>query len=370
MQIIFKKDELLNSINIVSKAISGKTTNPMLECILFDATKNNIKLTTNDEEIAIETKVNGIIKEKGKIAIDAKIISEIVRKANSDEIIIESSLDNNNYKVTITSNKAIFNIQGLNGDDFNYIPYIEKNKYISISQFTLKEVIKQTIFCVAINDSNKMMNGEYLEVKNDELKFIALDGNRVAIRNIKMKDNYENVDAIIPSKTLNDISKIITNDNEKEVLIYFDKNYISFEFDDTILISRLIDGTYFNIEHMLSNDYETKVNINKNYLLNSIEQSMILIRENDHKPIIMDIVDNSLNLFVESSYGKLNDVLECKKSGKDIKIAFNPKFFIDALKNIDDEEISLYMTNPKAPCFIKDEQLNYIYIILPVNFID
>ena len=185
-----------------------------------------------------------------------------------------------------------------------------------------------------------------------------------------MKDNYGNFNAIVPVRSLNEISKIVSGDNDKEILIYFSKNHLLFEFDNTTVICGVIDGEYFRIDHMLSKDYETKINISKNKLISYIDKSMIFVRENDHKPIILNITDNNFNISIKSSFGTMNGDVECEKEGKDIKIAFNPKFLIDALRAIDDENVDIYFTNAKAPCFIRDEKESYIYLILPVNFIE
>lgn len=368
MKLKFKKDDLLNALNIVQKAIPGKTTNPMLECILFDATGDEIKLTANDMELGIETVAVGEIKEKGKVALDAKLIYEIIRKLEGGEepVMVESRED---FSTVISCDQSVFNIQGRDGEEFAYLPYIEKNNYICLSQFTLREVIRQTIISVAFNESNKMMSGEYIEVDGNKVKFVTLDGHRISIRNVEMKEMYGSAKVIVPGKTLTEISKIINGDNDKDVLIYFSSNQILFEFDKTVVISRLIEGEYFHIDHMLSRDYETKITVNKNKLANSIDRSMILIRENDHKPIILDITDKSMKLKVKSSYGSMDAEVSCEKEGKDIVIAFNPKFMIDALRVIDDENVDIYMTNPKSPCFIRDAKESYIYLILPVNFI-
>lgn len=152
------------------------------------------------------------------------------------------------------------------------------------------------------------------------------------------------------------------------MLIYFSTNHILFEFDNTMVVSRLIEGEYFRISQMLSSDYETRVSVNKKEFLDCIERATILIRENDKKPLIINIGDNSMELKLNSSFGSMNAELMIHKTGKDIMIGFNPKFLIDALRVIDGEEINIYMMNPKSPCFIKDEEESYIYLILPVNF--
>ena len=156
--------------------------------------------------------------------------------------------------------------------------------------------------------------------------------------------------------------------SDETVTLYITDNHIIFEFGQTTVVSRLIEGEYFRIEQMLSPDYETKISINKKELLNCIDRATLLIKEGEKKPIIMNITDNFMELKINSAIGSMNEDIDIEKDGKDIIIGFNPKFFIDALRVIDDEEITLYMVNPKAPCFIKNDEGSYIYLILPVNF--
>ena len=337
----------------------------ILECILIDATTNEIKFTANDMELGIETKIEGDIISKGVVALDAKIFSEIVRKLPDNEVSIETD---ENYRTTITCEKAVFTIAGKSGEDFSYLPTIEKNKFIYLSQFTLKEVIRQTIFSIADNDTNKIMTGELFEVTGNELKVVSLDGHRISIRKIELKDSFDDISVIVPGKTLNEISKILSGGTEDEVRIFFTSNHIVFEFDKTVVVSRLIEGKYFNINQMLSSDYETKISINKKEFLNCIDRATLLVKEGDKKPIIINITDGDLELKITSVVGTMNENIDIVKDGKDIMIGFNPRFLIDALKVIDDEEINIYLVNPKAPCFIKDAEEKYVYLILPVNF--
>ncbi|MDO5402566.1 MAG: DNA polymerase III subunit beta, partial [Eubacteriales bacterium] len=184
MKLIFTKSNLNKAVGIVMKAVPSKTTMSILECIFIDASSNEIKFTSNDMELGIETKVEGEIIEKGKVAIDAKIFSEIVRKLPDNEITIETD---DNYTATITCEKSKFNISGKSGNDFSYLPIIEKDKSITLSQFQLRETINQTLFSIAMNDNNKMMTGELFEVSDHSLKVVGLDGHRIAIRNIELE---------------------------------------------------------------------------------------------------------------------------------------------------------------------------------------
>lgn len=365
MKLSFTKASLAAGINIVSKAVPAKTTMTILECILIDASAGEIKLTANDMELGIETVVEGQILEKGRIAIEAKLFSEIIRKLPDSEILIESD---DKYNVSITCEKADFKITGKEADEFSYLPMIEKDDYISVSQFTLKEMIRQTIFSIAAGDVNKLMTGELFEVNENELKITSLDGHRISIRKVRLRDSYAPQKVVVPGKTLTEISKILSGEADKDVLIFFGPNHILFEFDRTLVVSRLIEGEYFRVQQMLSGDYETKMTINKKDFLDSIDRSVLLIRENDKKHIILNLQDQMLEMSLTSMMGTMKEEILVNKQGKDIMIGFNPKFLIDALRVIDDETVDIYMVNSKAPCFIRDEEENYIYLILPVNF--
>ena len=365
MKIICRKAELLQGVNTVLKAVPAKTTMPILECILIDTTDGQIKLTANDMELGIETKIKGDILDKGKIALEAKLFSEIVRKLPDSEVSIQTD---DSYRALIKCEKAKFNIAGKSGEDFSYLPEIEKTQMISLSQFSLKEIIRQTIFSIADNENNRLMTGELFEINGNELKVVSLDGHRISIRKIELKETYNPVKVVVPGKTLNEISKILTGGIEDNVRIFITGRHIMFEFDDTVVVSRLIEGEYFRIEQMLSSDYETKISMNKKELQSCIERASLLVKEGDKKPIIMNIMDESMELKINSFIGSMNEDIDIVKTGKDLMIGFNPKFILDALRVIDDENIDIYMINPKAPCFIRDEEQKYIYLILPVNF--
>ena len=364
MKLVCSRSNLLNGVQTVSKAVPGKTTMSILQCILINAS-HDIKLTANDMELGIETIVEGNIIEPGIVALDAKIFLEIVRKFPDGDIRIETD---DTYQTVITSGNANIKIVGKSGEDFSYLPSIEKLDSIMISQFTLRELIRQTIFSIADNDTNKIITGELFEVNEDKLRVASSDGHRISVRKVYLKNSYPKKKVVVPGKALNEISKILSGDMDKDVVIFFTNKHIVFEFDNTTVVSRLIEGDYFSIDQMLSSDYETKVTINKRKLLDSIDRATLLVKEGDKKPIIINITDENMELKINSTIGSMREVIDISKNGKDLMIGFNPKFFIDALRVIDEEEVDIYLVNPKAPCFIKDSEDSYVYMILPVNF--
>ena len=331
MHIICDKSKLIEGMNIVMKAIPGKTTMMILECVVIEVKDNQIKLIANDLQLGIETLIDGEIKH-------------------------------------ISCGKAKFNIMAKATDEFPYLPNIVKDKNVNISQFTLKDIIRQTVFSISDNENAKVMTGELFEIHDSELKVVSLDGHRISIRKVKLNQSYDDVSVIIPGKTLIEISKIINGGMDDEVSIFFTDKHVLFEFEDTIVLSRLIEGEYYKIDKMLSTDYETKVTVNKREMLECIDRSTLLLKESDKKPVIIDVQDDYMKFAMNSAIGSMDEDIDASKEGKDILIGFNPRFLMDALRVIDEDEITMYMINPKAPCFIRDQEETYIYLILPVNF--
>ena len=364
MKISIRKANLLQGITTVSKAVSNKTTHPVLSCILVEASGGVIKLTANDMEIGIESYVDGTVIEDGKVALEAKLFSDFIRKLPDSDISIESDKDN---KTLIKCERLEFNLPGKSGNDFSNLPVVSKDKYITISQFALRDVINQTIFSISDNENNKLMTGELFEVSNNRLSVVSLDGHRISIRYIDLKGDNSDIKVVVPGKSLSDISKIMNGGVDDPVNIYFNENNILFEFDNTKVVSRLIEGEYFRISHMLSVDYQIKMKINKREFLDSLDRATLLIKESDKKPIRLSIEDRNLGLKISSLIGSLNDEIDIEKEGNNLVIGFNPKLIIDALRVIDDENVTIYFNNTKSPCVIKDDAGSYIYLILPMG---
>ena len=365
MKIVCQQSELNSAINIALRAVSTKTTMSILECIFIEAAEGKIKLTTNNMELGIETPVSGKIEAEGKAAINAKMFSDIIRKMPDAMVSIDVD---ENYVANIKCGKAKFKIPSQSGSDFPVLPEVKKENVVKISQFSLKEIIRQTIFAISDNENTKVMTGEYFEISGNSLKVTALDGHRIAIRKIELKESYPEKNVIIPGKSLMEISKILEGDIDKNVDIYFSNNNVMFEIEDTLVLTRLIEGKYLNIKQFLSTDFDTKVVINKKELQDCIDRATLLVKESDRKPVIIGISEEMISLNMNTSIGSLDEEIEVEKDGKDLVIGLNPRFMLDVIRVIDDEQITLYMTNSKAPCFIRDENDSYIYVILPVNF--
>ena len=364
MKLTFSRPSLLKGINIVQKAVSSKTTLPILKFILIDATSDKIVLFANDMELAITTVVEGTIEEKGSIALDARIFSDLIRKMPEGDIAIRTD---ERLTAEISCGKSLFTIPGMPGDEFPPVPEVEAEEPIGMSQFVFKEMIRQTIFSLDMGSSNKLMTGELIEIRDHFMRLIALDGHRIAIRKIELAGNYSPRKEVVPGKTLSEVAKILSDNLEDPMKISFSQNHVLFEFEDTCVYSRLIEGEYFHVDNMLGGEIRLKTTVNKKEFQSCLERSELLIREGDNRPIILEITDNNMDLGIVTSLGSMKEDLPVSKEGEDLRIGFNPKFLIDAVKVVDDEDITLHMINRKAPCFIKNEEETYLYLILPVN---
>ncbi len=365
MKIHCEKEALLKSINIALRAVPVRTTMPILNCLYLQAFDNVISLSANDMELAIRTEIIGEVIEEGSLALDAKILSDIVRHLPDAMVTLETEEGD---RVVIRCEQAVFHISYQTGEDFPELPEVERRNHIALSSFTLKEMVRQTIFAISDTGTNRMMTGELFEVKENRLRMVALDGHRISIRTVNLEESYDAVKVVIPGKTLNEISRVISGEADDIVTLFFTENHVVFEFDDTTVVSRLIEGEYFRIDQMLSNDYETKLCVNRRELAGCIERASLLVRESDKKPVIIRVEDGSMQLSLKSVLGSLREVIPVEKTGRDILIGFNPRFLQDVLRVVDDETITIYMVNPKAPCFIRNEAAGYNYLVLPVNF--
>ena len=365
MKFICTQQELNTRLDIVKNAIPSKTTMSILQYIFIEATASQVRFVANDMENGIETTLSATVEEEGYVAIEASLISSIVKALPEADVTISTDAG---FMVSVDCEKTHYNLPGRSGDDFTFPPEIKEEDGIEIRQSTLKTLIAQTIFSISTNDTNKIMTGELFEVDGEVLRMISLDGHRISLRKTLLNKKYKAKKAIVPGRTLQKIRNILSDQAEKMLLICFTEKHICFRLEDTIMVSRLIDGEYFDVAQMMNGDYETKVSVSRKEFIRGIEQAFVLAQEGDKKPIILNISGDEMELKVNSTRGSMNSFVSVELQGKDIMIGFNPRFLTDALRVIEDEKLDVYFMNPKAPCFIRNSDSTYVYMVLPINF--
>ena len=368
MKLNCRRDELLNAINITSKAVSGKTTMPILECLLLTADTNSFKLTANDMELAIESaNIESEIEETGSIALDARFFSDIIRKINGDIVYITA--DENN-SVTIKCGRSEFKMPGQNGEDFPPIPTVEKNVRFVVGQNNLRNLIRQTIFSISMDESKPVLTGELIEINDNKIDFVSVDGYRISYKQAELILASGSRKAIVPGKSLNEISKILSADEEEKAIIYFTDNHIMVDINGNIVVSRLIQGEFIKYQQSFTNDYKTSAKINRVEMLDCLERASLISRDSRKIPVKMEINSKNIIITANAETSTAYEEVFAEVDGDKLSIAFNPKYLIDALKVIDDEYIYMLLNTPLSPCVFKSadgEEDNYKYLILPLR---
>ncbi|OON97940.1 MAG: DNA polymerase III subunit beta [Epulopiscium sp. Nele67-Bin005] len=365
MHIICTQENLLNSINIVLKAVSTKTTLPILQCILLKTNDVGVTLVGTNLELGIESNLDANIIEEGTIALEAKIFSEIIRKMPSGEV--ELKLDVSNHMVTIICQKSKFKIASHEVSVFPKLPKIATTTEYSIEQCLLKDMIRQTIFSVSQEDTRPVLTGELFEIRDGLFNVVAVDGFRIAYRCTSVEGEMPDIAVVVPAKTLNEISKILLADPE-EIKFYVDENHIMFDLGESRVVSRLLEGEFLKYQQVFSQDYETCITLNRKQLLMSIERAALISREGKKNPIKIEINEEQMVITSQTELGAVREELDIVLQGKRLNIAFNPKYLIEILKAIEEEVVVINFISSLTPCIIRPEIGNHFkYLVLPIR---
>ncbi|MDO5517216.1 MAG: DNA polymerase III subunit beta [Clostridium sp.] len=358
-----EKQEILEGISTVQKAITGKSTMPILEGIYIKTNDSSLTLIGSDMDVSIQTTVNANIIEQGSIVIDAKIFGEIIRKLPNSSIKIETL---ENQIIRITCEKSVFDVVYMNTNEFPELPEINEDLKISVKQNILKNMIKGTSFAIAQDETRPILQGILFEVKNKNLNLVALDGYRLAIKS-EYLDTDMNIEVVIPGKTLNEVSKIL-EDVDDIVNITFTNNHILFNLEKTKIISRLLEGKFINYNSLLPQEHKLVVNANRQELQNAIERASLMAKDGNTNLIKLDIQQDTLVITSNSQLGKVREEITIKLQGDEVQIAFNSRYLLDVLKNVEDDEVVMKMTSGISPCVIEEKNSeNAKYLVLPVR---
>ena len=363
MKFVVNGNELSEAVAKVVKAVSSKTTNPILEGIKLSVKGDELTLIATDTEISIEKTIISSTFTEGETVVPGKTFAEFIKKIE-DEDEIEFTLIGNELKINYGASEGY--IQTFSAEEFPIINKDIKEKYFSIKQKDFKELILKSSFACSQDEARPLLKGCLLEIEEDEISSVALDGFRLALYRKKIIEKSDNFKIIVNARTLNEIVRILEND-EDVVTIIVQKNVLMCEVNGTVLISRLLEGDYIDYRNIIKEDYLTLVKVNKNQLLTAIERASVLTT--DVKKIVkFDIKENFMTVSSSSEVGKMNENVLINLEGKDLTISFNGKYIIDSIKAIDDEFINLYFNNKINPCVIKPYSGNdYLYLIVPLR---
>ena len=369
MKLICEKDKILKALNSVTKAVAVRTTMPILEGILIQTNDNEIKLTTYDLEIGIEYIINDCkVEEQGATVVNAIMFTEIIRRLPDTDISIEV---NDKNLLVIECEGSLYKLATMNPDEFPELPKISVENSIEIEQTILKDMIRKTIFAVSTEENRPIFTGCLFEIANNKLNVVAVDGFRLAWKSKFLQNKVNNFSAVIPGRTLNEINKILI-DSFDMIKIGVAKNQVLFEMENCKIVTRLLDGEFLNYSSVIPETWETRVRVNKSILQDCFERVSLIsassIEKEKKYPVKVTIDIGKVTISCTNQTGDAKEEIYCATEGQNLEAGFNPKYFLDALRAIDDPEIYVDFGTSISPCIIRPiDDGDYIYMILPIR---
>lgn len=363
MKIICNQKLLAHKIGIAQKAINSKTTLDLLKGILLSAKGDQLQLTGYDLEIGIETYTQAEVVKEGDIVVNARLFGDIIRKLPDSFVEIETDAENNVYINCLNSR---FKIKGDSPKEYPRLPEVNEEDLYNIPQDLLKNMIKQTVFAISQDQTKPVLMGELLEIVDGNISLVAIDGYRLAVRSCSVDNIMNNTKVIIPGKALNDVNSLLSS--EEDVKVGFDDKNAIFIINETKIITRLLEGDFIDYKKLLPREHNSKVKLKTKELLNSIERASLLSQSEKNNLIKLSIRDNAMAITSNTDKGNVYEEVSLELEGDYLDIAFNSRYFLEGLKNIDSEEIFLEFTTNVNPCIIRPaDGVKYTYLLLPVR---
>lgn len=375
MKFTIQRDYFLNQLNDTLKAISPRTTLPILTGIKIDATDKGIILTGSDSEISIEITINQNIdgekivdiEEKGSVVLPGRFFVDIVKKLPGKTVNLST---NDQFKTLITSGHSEFNVSGLDPDQYPLLPQVSEDDAIKLPIKVLKNIIAQTNFAVSTSETRPILTGVNWLIQNNELICTATDSHRLALRKLKLEDEeIDDKNVIIPGKALSELNKIVS-DSEEDINIFFASNQVLFKVGHINFISRLLEGNYPDTTRLFPENYETKIILDNSEFYHAIDRASLLAREGGNNVIKLSTDVDKVELSSTSpEIGTVKeDVSTDNVEGESLKISFNSKYMMDALKAIDNDEVQVEFFGTMRPFILKPkDDETVVQLILPIR---
>lgn len=364
MKIICNTIELAEACTVVQRSVPQKSTLPATEGILMEAKQNVLQLTGYDLEVGITTSINCRCERDGSAVLNSKLLCDILHRLPGETVALD--IDEHNL-CKITSGESEFSLISIPADDYPELPTVSGGLTMNVKQNLLKDMIRQTIFAVAVTDAKPVHKGVKFELSEGNLRLIAVDGFRLAIRNEPLEYSGADLSFVVPAKTLGEVIKLVSDDDSTIQLIVGQK-YIIFEIGAYRIISRLLIGDFFNYKNAIPSDNSTIAIVNLDQLLNSVERTALLITSKLKSPIRCVFDNDSVKMSSTTSLGAANDRISAQISGNRVEIGFNNSYLSDCLRTIDCDKIKIELNGPVSPMILRPlESDSFIFLIIPMR---
>lgn len=364
MKIKCNREILSDALNKVSRAVALRSTIAAVEGIYFRTEESSLYLCGYNLELGISTKILANIYEEGCIVLSSRLFCEIVRKMPGDEVEITC---NENLITTIKSSEAEYSIIGISASDFPELPVIESERKISINQSLLKSMIGQTLFAVSDNDSRPACTGSLFEISEDKIRVVSVDGFRLAMRTEKITSTFS-TSFIVPKKTLEEILRLLEDDEEKRVEICATRRHIEFVINGCNIISRLIEGEFLDYNNAIPVNNNVEIKVSTRRMIEASERMGLLISDAIKSPVRCTFGDNSITFNCRTAIGSATDKLNADAPNEPIEIGFNNRYLMDAFRAVSTDEVRLMIGSPVLPVKVLPiEGEDFLFLLLPVR---
>ena len=367
MHITFPKANLQKAINVLQK-VSQNKTNSNLPGAIYMTTKNGqVELQGNDFELGIRLTIDGDIKEPGTLVVGSRYFQELIRKLPGDTIELYKPEDGNS--LTITSGSSEFNLVTLHPDDFSLVEQIHDQDHVNIDSFAMKELIDLTNYAAATDEDRPVFTGALLEIKENEVTMVATDTHRMAVKKITIDEPATTpMRAIIPTKTLAEVSRLLPTDNPAMINIIWNRTQIVFNFESIYIISRLIEGTYPEYEKVIPSQFDSSAVIDRREFAGAVDRVSLLAKDISYNVIRYDWAESNVTLSTQNTeIGMAKEDVAVEFKGTPFTISFNGRYISDILRHSTGDNIHLFLKQNGPVVIRQDNNPNYTYVVTPVR---
>lgn len=363
MKFSCNKQDLMEAVSNVGRAVAAKAGMPELEGILFKAHGKTLFMAGFDMDIGITTSLEADIAEDGDIVIPARLFGDIVRRLPTDQVSVASD---GKYNTIIKSGVTEFSIVGFSAEEYPELPSVNDGVHFTVSQPLLKSMIRQTLFAVSRSDARPVHTGTQFEVAENHLRLVSVDGSRLAMRSEPVKSEQD-MKFVIPGKTLSEVLKLLS-DEDTAVSMSVGRRHIVMEIGNYAVISRLLDGEFLPYQKAIPQSVTTTVTVNTRDMIDAVERASLVISDRTRSHLICDFkTDGAVNVSCVTTVGSMNDSISATVAGESIEMGFNSQFMLDALKNAECDQIKIELAGNRLPLkIVPTTGDSFLFLVLPV----
>lgn len=367
MHITFPKANLQKAINVLQKVSQNKTSSNLPGAIYMTTKNGQVELQGNDFELGIRLTIDGDIKEPGTLVVGSRYFQELIRKLPGDTIELYKPEDGNS--LTITSGSSEFNLVTLHPDDFSLVEQIHDQDHVNIDSFAMKELIDLTNYAAATDEDRPVFTGALLEIKENEVTMVATDTHRMAVKKITIYEPATTpMRAIIPTKTLAEVSRLLPTDNPAMINIIWNRTQIVFNFESIYIISRLIEGTYPEYEKVIPSQFDSSAVIDRREFAGAVDRVSLLAKDISYNVIRYDWAESNVTLSTQNTeIGMAKEDVAVEFKGTPFTISFNGRYISDILRHSTGDNIHLFLKQNGPVVIRQDNNANYTYVVTPVR---